>query len=84
MVKWKKIVSENVSKTSLADIKHMKGIIQDTELARNEELQELKKKNRVISTVLSEWPCLKYGNYVRHNYLNIFLNSLTELYFTVT
>ena len=64
MVKWKKIVAENCSKSSEADIKHIKGIIQDTELARNEELQEFKKNKRVISTVLSEWPCLRYGKYV--------------------
>ena len=64
MKKWKAIVRGEFKDKAKEDIKYVKTILQDTELSRKEEIEELKKNGRIISTVVKEWVCLKYGRYV--------------------
>ena len=84
--KWKNIMKENLKNTSKDNVKYIKSILQDTELSRSEELKKVKKDGRVISTITSDWGCLKYGQYVNMPFfleILIFKKTVFRLYITI-
>ena len=71
-LKWKKLCRKECEKNN-PDTKFIKNILKETFVNRKEEREQFNKGGEfMVSSVLKQWPCFQYGDYVclYFNYFN--------------
>ena len=77
--KWKLLARQQEDKKT-QDSKFLKNVLKDTFYNRDKERAELNKNDeRMVFSILAEWPCLQYGQYVSSK-IETYINTITIAY----
>ena len=50
--------------------KHIKNLLKETFAYRRKEIEKMDKNGLpMVSTILQDWPCFEYGEYVSYKYI---------------